>query len=386
MLRVAVLVDSPLLYDRRALSELETLSRLPISLTVYCSASPGKPTDDSLNGIPVKRVFTDDHWQFKNRRLLKNFANKLTELEYDVLHCHDHFMLSVGAAVKRSRPETFLIYESRELFFSYPINFFNESRFNAFKSRVVRWLHVLRESSTIRLADRVIAVNESIADLLQQRFDLQQRPVVIRNAGPLRIPKPNTLLKQSLSVPENCKLIAYVGSNVYPNVLRLEKLIDQIGNNPDYALVIVANPNIRRAWFESYARERKLNNVLFHDMVPVEQVESFLAGCDIGVLTAWNKKDLSYWHALDNKLFSYVMAGIPVLASAQPEYQKIIEEYGVGVCVNPDEPNAFLNGLRRINERESEFRDNAAKARLVLNWDNEQNALVNLYTGLGVAN
>lgn len=382
MLRVAVLIDNTLQYDRRALQELETLSQLHIDLTVYCNTLHEKPNNDSLNGITLKRVFTDDHWQWKHNRKLVDFANGLVEKRYDVLHCHDHFMLHIGALVKKKRPETILIYESRELFYSYPIHYYSGSALSNFKSRIVRGIWVRREQSDARLVDHLITVNDSIAGLLKKRFNLHNEPVVFRNIGPLRIPERNNLLRNALKIEPTKKIIVYAGYNVYPNALGLESLVQQIANKQDYALVIIATNNARRKHFERTVEQQKISNVFFHDVVPVEQVELYLAGCDVGILCAWDRKNLSYWYALDNKLFTYVMAGLPVLATAQPEYENVVKRFNIGVCVNPEEANGFENALVELEKNADTFRLNAEKARLTLNWENEKQPLVSLYQRL----
>ena len=99
----------------------------------------------------------------------------------------------------------------------------------------------------------------------------------------------------------------------------------------------------------------------------------------MGIVSAWNKKDLSYWLALDNKIFSYIMAEIPILASAQPEYKKIVEGFGVGICVDPDIPGSYANGLKLILSQQENYLDFLQKAKKVLCWENEQIKLLELY-------
>jgi hypothetical protein len=86
--------------------------------------------------------------------------------------------------------------------------------------------------------------------------------------------------------------------------------------------------------------------------------------------------------ALDNKLFSYVMAGLPVLATQQPEYRKAVEEYGVGVCVDADQRDAYWQGFQRIVADYGRFRKQSLLARDSLNWEREERVLVDLYGSL----
>jgi glycosyltransferase involved in cell wall biosynthesis len=107
-----------------------------------------------------------------------------------------------------------------------------------------------------------------------------------------------------------------------------------------------------------------------------------LAGCDVGLVPTWNKRDLSYWYALDNKLFDYIAAGIPVLATSQPEYQRLVEGHGVGVCVDADQPGAYSRGLSALLAEYPRWRERVRAARSELTWEREQQRLLQLYQEL----
>jgi glycosyltransferase involved in cell wall biosynthesis len=111
----------------------------------------------------------------------------------------------------------------------------------------------------------------------------------------------------------------------------------------------------------------------------VNEIPFYLSSADAGLVPTWNKKDLSYWYALDNKLFEYLVSGIPVLATQQPEYRQIVEKYTIGVCVNPENKNAYLDGFWEILNRKDVFRTNVRKATLELNWEKESLKLLGFY-------
>ena len=73
------------------------------------------------------------------------------------------------------------------------------------------------------------------------------------------------------------------------------------------------------------------------------------------------------------------MAEIPILASAQPEYKKIVEENNVGVCVDPDISGSFAKGLQQILLHPENFLPELINAKQKLNWELEQKNLLDLY-------
>ena len=74
-----------------------------------------------------------------------------------------------------------------------------------------------------------------------------------------------------------------------------------------------------------------------------------------------------------------MMSEIPILATQQPEYVKIVEGYNIGICVNPDQSNAYLNGLKDILKNHETYSYSFKKAKDELNWETEKLKLINFY-------
>ena len=96
--------------------------------------------------------------------------------------------------------------------------------------------------------------------------------------------------------------------------------------------------------------------VLFRAPVPPAELHSYTCSADIGV-TLLEDTCLNHRFALPNKLFEYLMAGLPVLASDLPESGGLVEDYGVGRTVNPELPveigrvlQEMINAPAKLNE------------------------------------
>jgi glycosyltransferase involved in cell wall biosynthesis len=129
----------------------------------------------------------------------------------------------------------------------------------------------------------------------------------------------------------------------------------------------------------AYVQRAGYDNVFFHPAIPRDEVVDRLAECDVGVVPTWNPGRLSYWLALDNKIFDYLMAGIPVLATRQPEYLRLVDEHGIGVCVDPEDEPGFWGGYLSLMGDYEAFVGKARAARRVLNWEREREGLIELY-------
>jgi glycosyltransferase involved in cell wall biosynthesis len=87
--------------------------------------------------------------------------------------------------------------------------------------------------------------------------------------------------------------------------------------------------------------------------------------------------------ALPNKVFEYVAAGIPVVASDLPELRSLVDRYGIGVVVDAADPASVAAG---ISAALAEPRADAiAAAARDLNWSNERKRLLDLYADLGTS-
>jgi glycosyltransferase involved in cell wall biosynthesis len=94
---------------------------------------------------------------------------------------------------------------------------------------------------------------------------------------------------------------------------------------------------------------------------------------------------LNHRYALPNKLFDYLAAGVPVLASHLPELRSIIHGYNVGRTVDPSDAGAVADA---INEMISSDRDraawisNARRMAETFNWEIASQRFVRVFRSL----
>ena len=90
--------------------------------------------------------------------------------------------------------------------------------------------------------------------------------------------------------------------------------------------------------------------------------------------------------ALPNKLFEYMAAGIPVIASNFPLWKNIIEKNKCGLCVNPLDPKEIARAIEYLLTHPEEARKMGENGRRAVekqyNWEMEAEKLLSLYEGL----
>jgi glycosyltransferase involved in cell wall biosynthesis len=89
---------------------------------------------------------------------------------------------------------------------------------------------------------------------------------------------------------------------------------------------------------------------------------------------------------MPNKLFEYLMAGLPILASKLDAVSELIARYDVGDTVSSLEPEPLARAIEEMlsnPHRLAELRANAARAtQSDLRWEVESENLVGMYQQL----
>ncbi|MFM9653669.1 glycosyltransferase, partial [Streptomyces galilaeus] len=84
--------------------------------------------------------------------------------------------------------------------------------------------------------------------------------------------------------------------------------------------------------------------------------------------------NINYRYSLPNKIFDYVAAGVPVLASPLTEIAAFIHKYKVGVCIESHEPQhiaGMMNYMLNVPEY-SQWKANTRIASEENSWENER--------------
>lgn len=388
MKKVLMLLDNPFTNDNRVKREIETLCENGFEVNLIAIKNGVSPDVETLYGAKIERLLSTELFDIKNNKYKTQIVSILENRDFDLIHCHDQEMLNIAVHIKKLRNKrkqtSFpIIYDSHELFHYWPLNVSNYNSLPILiKSFLVRKFQIRREKKNVKYVNHFITVNNSLANNLKEYFNLHQLPIVLRNIPDLETPVKNNTLRQTFKIKDTTKILVFIGANIYPKTLNLEQVITEFSNQKNIALVFIAKKNKFQKEIQNYADAKKAKNIYFHDLITPEKINQVLSSADVGLVPTWNKKDLSYWYALDNKLFEYLMAEIPTLATKQPEYINVVEKYNIGICVNPDKKNAYIQGFKSIISNDLLYKEQLINTKKMLNWNLEKTNLVTLYKSL----
>ncbi len=264
-----------------------------------------------------------------------------------------------------------LVYDSHE--------YFTETPELVNRPRVQRiWKSI--EASLVPRLRWMITVNESIAQLFEKEYGV--KVYVVRNI-PARRKAKSEYSKQHLGLPNDKKLLVLQGSGI--NIQRgAEELTEAMQFLPEAFLMIIGGGDVLPQLMQ-YVLENKLQDrILFLPRMPYEQMMAYTELADLG-LTLDKDTNLNYRFSLPNKLFDYIQAHVPVMATPLPEISKIIKEYNIGTFTLDQGAETLAEEIRStINNTEllGIWQKNLNHAAQELCWENEETELLKIYEEL----
>jgi glycosyltransferase involved in cell wall biosynthesis len=124
------------------------------------------------------------------------------------------------------------------------------------------------------------------------------------------------------------------------------------------------------------------NRIVFLPPVPSEELPEITVDADMGFILFRNTC-LNHYYSLPNKLYEYMMAGVPVISSDFPELRQVISRTGCGITVDPESPESICSAVEKIVQNIEEGRKMGTSGRSAAlshyNWIPQKAKLINLY-------
>jgi glycosyltransferase involved in cell wall biosynthesis len=132
---------------------------------------------------------------------------------------------------------------------------------------------------------------------------------------------------------------------------------------------------------KSLSTMNEWKNVVYFGNVDRDSVVSILFRSMAGLVVLHPTRN--YMQTEPTKMYEYMAAGIPVIASNFPKWEKIIEENNCGICcdpMNPEEIAKMINWIIENKESAKKMGENGRRAvENSYTWELESEKLVNLY-------
>ena len=260
-----------------------------------------------------------------------------------------------------------LIYDSHELFCEVP---------ELKASRIKKSIWQKLEGYIIPKLKTCITVNDSIAKIYEAKYNVPF--YIIRNISDFDqsfIPKS----RAQLSMPEDKKIILLQGAGI--NVDRgAEELIDAMEFVQNAVLYIIGSGDVLENLKQKVLFNKNIQNkVVLINKLPKSELINYTFNADIG-LSIDKNTNLNYLYSLPNKIFDYIQAEIPILASRLPEIENIILQYKIGDFIDDHNPKTIANKLNEMlySQQLSSYKKYLAIAKKEITWKSEKEKLLTI--------
>ncbi|HAT38334.1 MAG TPA: glycosyl transferase family 1 [Gemmatimonadetes bacterium] len=221
-------------------------------------------------------------------------------------------------------------------------------------------------------ADLVIVVSESIRRWYADSYGITNI-VTVLNCPPYRKPRRTRRLHESLSIPEDRKIVIYQGGIIKGR--GVESLLEAFAGHDDGEHVLVC---MGYGDLEGMVKDHadRYENIYLQKAVPPDVVLEYTASADYGVSYIDNPS-LNDRYCLPNKLFEYIMAGLPVIVNDAPEQKRLVKQTGIGVVLgelSSDSMSGALGKLASLNNERLEASIGATAREY--SWENQADVLI----------
>ena len=363
--------------DTRVLKEAITLKNNYFDVKVL-ALHDGKSSlkeYDVVSGINVHRFF------LKTKNLPKSLVYQLLKYceffykavkeckKADIIHCNDLQPLPVAAAVKMfSCGKIKIVYDAHEY----------ETEVKGLTG-IRKTLAKILERFLIKFVDKVITVNDSIAEKYVEMYGINKPCIVLNSPNKLTVTEKNDIFREKFNIPKKNKIFLYQGG--FSKGRGIEILLETFANIDikNVCIVFLGYGELEKK-IKKYADKYK--NIFYHEAVTPQVLLDYTVSADYGISLIENVC-LNYFYCLPNKFFEYSMTGLPIICSNFPVMKDFMKTYNAGVCAEPDNIDSITNAIKSVMQKDYNLLSkNARKMALENCWEEQEKVLLNLYKDL----
>ena len=286
-------------------------------------------------------------------------------LNADVYHFHDPALIPYGRKLKALGK--IVIYDAHEDVPRQTLS--KDYLFGPARPLLARWLEAY-ENKAAREFDLVIAATPTIA----KRFaDIGARSEVVANY-PLKSEFPVA----AAEVTRDKKTACYVG--VMTKIRGFCEMVNAM-THLNGAKLVLAGPRPGHDLVSSVAKCEGWKKAETLGELDRQGIQNLLSRATVGLVVLHPIPN--YLDAFPIKMFEYMAAGLPVIASNFPLWKKIVEDNGCGICVNPNDSKAIAQAIQFIFDNPEKAKEMGQRGREAvqssLNWEQEEKKLLKAY-------
>ena len=341
--------------------ELYSLSKFFNDICLLVADGKGNEIKDNIAIFDIGKPSDRKKRMFKS--LFKVYKQAIA-INADLYHFHDPELIPVGLRLKKTGKV--VIYDIHE---DVPRQILSKDYIKPFFRAIISKSFEIFENWAVKKFDAIITATPHIRNRFKK---LNPNTVDINN-----FPKLDELYEPVDWVNRKNEICYIGGISRIRGIVELVKALEYVNTT----LHLAGN-------FESEKLKKEVmslkgwKKVRYYGFVDRSKVKEILKNVKIGIVTLHPSQN--YIYSLPVKMFEYMSAGIPVIASNFLLWREIIEKNGIGLCVNPLNPKEIAKAINTLLNNDSLTREMGLKARKLVeekyNWENEEKKLITLYS------
>lgn len=327
--------------------------------------------DDILMG--VHRVGVElPQSRLKRQLKLKRVLNKAIEIDAAIYHLHDPELLSLG--VKLRKRGKCVVFDSHE---DVPMQILTKEYLPRWSRKPLSHIYALYERHYMKRYSALVTVTPSILERLSR---INPNSVMVTNYPAYR----DVQNIEYNNLDSDTHYVCFAGG-VDERYMH-EYVIQSLQYTS--ARYLLAGRCFIPSYFEKLKSLPQWDFVDYQGVLPPDKVMDLYAKADVGIVLLDYSPNVGYHKGTLGvlKMFEYMMAGIPVVATDFELWKEIIEGNNCGICIDPHDIHSIANAINKLiknPELAHQMGENGRRAvKEKYNWASQEEVLFELYNRL----
>ncbi len=370
MIKVCILTSVHPAFDTRIFhKEAKSLAKARYDVTLIAQHDK----DEIVDGIRLISLSKPKNRLERMRRTVWTAYRKALEIDADIYHFHDPELIPIGLLLRYHGKK--VIYDVHE---DYSEAILYKECLPSQIRKIVAMLSDRFEKAMASCFSGVITVTYRIG----QRFGSNNKNVAVVQNFPIL----NEMFDEEFMVPWNDRenVAVFVGSiGLIRGIREMVEALELIPHKVNIQLLLAG-------YFSSESLKEEIQCVRGWDRC---KYVGYAQRRDVADLLGRAKIGLVLTHPVSNhlegqpvKLYEYMSAGIPVIASDFPRWREIVEGSRCGLVVDPLDPRAIADAILYLIDNPEESTKMGVRGRRAVedrfNWSKEEEKLLKFYSGL----
>jgi glycosyltransferase involved in cell wall biosynthesis len=323
--------------------------------------------DEIKNGIKIYDAGKSTGRLQRMLKSTKKVFQKAKHINADIYHIHDPELMPVGLKLKKTGKK--VIFDAHE---DLPKQLLSKPYLTKNIRKLLSEILSMYEKRTCKKFDAIVTATPFIREKF---LKINNNTVDVNNFPILDELYNNVNNKKKLQ-------ICYIGG--LSKIRGIEGMIIAIGRTKNNIKLVIGGKISDLKTENDYKKWDGWQKVEDFGFVDRNMVKKILSESIAGLVTFLPVPN--HIDSQPNKMFEYMSAGIPVIASNFPLWKEIIEKNNCGICVDPLKPEEIAKSIDYLVEHPDLAKEMGENGRFavenIYNWSIEEKKLIQLYTNL----